>query len=282
VTRREALAGTRSVGRPLPGWHVYVLDGRGDPAPPGVPGEIYVGGAGVASHYLNRPELTAQRFLADPFLPGRQMYRSGDRGRLLPDGRLEHLGRLDNQVKLRGHRIELDEIRLRLVEHPSVLAAAVVVAQATPGDAATARLAAYVVLTGEVNPDDLLGRAAAFLPDYMVPSTLTTLPALPLTTNGKLDVARLPAPSLPTQSPAEPVSDGSLEGAILAAWEHVFSEPVALNDDFFALGGNSLLAVRLSAAMRERGVPPIALRNLYLHPTPGRLAALLCDEDAAA
>jgi amino acid adenylation domain-containing protein len=286
VTRREALANSRSVGYPLPGWHVYVMDEGGRLLPSGVAGEIYVGGAGVAHQYLNRPELTAERFLPDPHAGGR-MYRSGDRGRLLPNGRLEHLGRLDNQVKLRGHRIELNEIRKRLLDDPTVAAAAVVLAHAVPRDPASARLDAYVVLSGEGNPADVRRRAARFLPDYMVPTTVTALAALPLTPNGKLDVARLPVPSRAAESPTRegadgsPGADASVEDTVRNVWESVFGVRVGLDDDFFTLGGNSLLAVRLVAAMRERGLPTFVLRDLYLNPTVGEQAGFLRDAAAS-
>ncbi|MFB7552704.1 amino acid adenylation domain-containing protein [Streptomyces sp. NPDC056154] len=278
VTRREALTGSRSVGRPLPGWHVYVLDPEGRELPPGVPGEIYVGGQGVAGRYLNRPELTGQRFLPDPHAPG-PMYRSGDRGRLLPDGRLEHLGRLDNQVKLRGFRIELDEIRARLLDAPAVGAAAVVLREGADGDTAGARLDGYVVFradgiaTGDLQ--EVRRHAARFLPDHMVPSTLTELSALPLTPNGKVDTARLPLPLADEAAGApEPVGD-DLPSRLRAVWEKLFGFRVGPDDDFFALGGNSLLGVRLLAAMREQGLPTFPLPQLYLHRTVTALSAVL-------
>ncbi|TDC86332.1 amino acid adenylation domain-containing protein, partial [Nonomuraea deserti] len=211
LTRGDAIAGSRSVGHPLPGWHVYVMDEQGRPVPTGAPGEIHVGGAGVAAEYLGRPELTAERFVHDPFAGGR-MYRSGDRGRLRPDGRLEHLGRLDTQVKVRGFRIELDEIRSVLLDDPSVASAAVVLRDGRPGDPprtarpgdprgaeaagqatdhALARLDAYVT-PAHADPAAVRRRAAKVLPDHMVPATITALPALPLTPNGKLDVRALP------------------------------------------------------------------------------------------
>jgi len=273
VTRAQALAGSRSVGRPLPGWQVYVLDPDGRPVPPGVAGEIHVGGAGVATHYLNRPELTRQRFLPDPFAAG-SMYRSGDRGRLLPDGRLEHLGRLDDQVQLRGHRIELDEVRARLLAAPGVTAATVVLHQR--GDAATALLAGYVVFRdGLGDPDEVRRHAAGFLPDYMVPATVTALPALPLTPNGKVDLARLVPPSNGAPSSRHDVASSPTAAAVLHAWEGVFGFRVGEDDDFFALGGNSLLAVRLSAALRAAGLPAVGVRQLYTHRTAGRLTAML-------
>ncbi|MDX3854287.1 amino acid adenylation domain-containing protein [Streptomyces sp. AK02-01A] len=277
VTRREALSGSRSVGAALPGWHVYVLDGAGRPLPPGVAGEIYVGGVGVAGQYLNRPELTEERFLPDPFAPG-PMYRSGDRGRLLPDGRLEHLGRLDNQVKLRGFRIELGEIRARLLDAPSVVAAAVVLRQ-DPADAAGARLDGYVVLTpGSGDAEEVRKHAARFLPEHMVPSTVTVLPALPLTPNGKVDTARLPEPLLPTHADDtgdDTVEDADVESRLKSVWEKVFGFRIGLDDDFFDLGGNSLLGVRLSAAVRAAGLPAFPLSGLYLNRTVRSLAATL-------
>ncbi|WP_243082000.1 amino acid adenylation domain-containing protein [Streptomyces sp. 891-h] len=291
VTRRAALSGSRSVGRPLPGWHVYVLDPEGRPLPPGVPGEICVGGAGVAGQYLNRPELTAQRFVPDPHAPG-PMYRSGDRGRLLPDGRLEHLGRLDNQVKLRGFRIELDEIRARLLDAPSVTAAAVVLRQGKEADTAGARLDAYVVLRPEAADQARTGateevrqHAARFLPAHMVPSTVTALPALPLTPNGKVDAERLPLPLEGRSDGAEeePAAAGDdVASRLRAVWEEVFGFRVGLDDDFFALGGNSLLGVRLLAALKAAGLPGFPLPQLYLHRTVRQLAPLLAQQGVPA
>ncbi|MFG2586489.1 amino acid adenylation domain-containing protein [Streptomyces malaysiensis] len=196
VRRAEVLSGSRSVGRALPGWHLYVLDRRGRILPPGAPGEIHVGGEGVALAYWKRPELSAERFVEDPYAGGR-MYRSGDRGRLLPDGRLEHLGRLDSQVKVRGFRIELDEIRNVLVDDPAVISCAVVLGGEGDGDAARTRIDAYVVLTnGDTGGDtaSIRHHAARLLPAFMVPNTVTVLDSLPLTVNGKLDARRLPPP----------------------------------------------------------------------------------------
>ncbi|NBM14487.1 amino acid adenylation domain-containing protein [Streptomyces sp. GC420] len=314
VTRGPALAGSRSVGRALPGWHLYVTDERGRPVPPGVSGEICVGGAGVAIGYLNRPELTGQRFVPDPYTgpdagpltapyagtgshtgrgtppPAvRRMYRSGDLGRLLPDGRLEHLGRIDSQVKIRGFRIELDEIRSVLLEDPDVRAAAVVVRRDDPEDPAAARLDAYVVPADGVAAADtqaIRKRAAGILPEHMVPATVTALDTLPLTTNGKLDASRLPSPSR-SSAPApagaeagEPTGAGAVTGlaeALLEIWATVLGTPVGLDDDFFELGGNSLFAVRISAALRARGLPSLPLRDLYRTPT---VRALTRDREA--
>jgi acyl-coenzyme A synthetase/AMP-(fatty) acid ligase len=273
ITRRHALDRSRAVGPALPGWHLYVMDPAQRMVPPGVAGEIYVGGAGVALEYLNRPELTSQRFLPDPYAGGR-MYRSGDKGRLRPDGKLEHLGRLDSQVKVRGFRIELDEIKTVLLESPGVSAASVVVNQADPDDAASARIDAYVVLSDPAAPvSGLRDRAARMLPEYMVPATVTALDAMPLTTNGKLDVARLPVPSDVPVLAAD--SSGDFTGDLLACWSVALGRQVGPDDDFFALGGNSLYAVRVVAAMRDRGHPPIAIKDIYRNPTIRRLAAFL-------
>ena len=264
---------TRSVGRALPGWSVSVRDPRGRPVPFGVAGEIYVGGAGVADGYLHRPELTAERFLDDPHGGGR-VYRSGDYGRLHPDGSLDHLGRIDSQVQLRGHRVELEEIRSVLLEVAGVQAAAVVLGYAIPDDPESARLDAYIVTdaSGGPTPAEVRRRVGDFLPEYMVPSTVTVLDALPLTVNGKVDVARLPRPgtvsALPVPDEPAPQGDGGtgVRAALRRVWAEVFQRPVGDEDDFFELGGNSLLALRLSAGLREAGLPPIAMRELYLHP----------------
>jgi amino acid adenylation domain-containing protein len=277
VLRQHATAASRSVGTALPGEHLYVMDAAGRLVPPGVAGEIYVGGAGVSHGYLNRDDLTAARFLPDPHTGGR-MYRSGDLGRLHPDGTLDHLGRIDNQVKIRGFRIELDEIRAVLLEHPDVQAAAVVARHDDPHDPATARLDAYVV-TGSTDPAGIRKRVAAMLPDYMVPATVTALDALPLTGNGKLDRTRLPRPTVPTTraGDAAPTADDDLAGHLRDVWGDLFDAAVGVDDDFFELGGNSLLAVRLNTALRTRNLPTVPLRELYRNPTIRGVVAVLRD-----
>lgn len=264
LRRREALAGSRSVGRAIDGWHVYVVDARGRLLPPGVAGEIWVGGAGVSDGYLNRPELTAERFVPDPHAPG-LVYRSGDLGRLLPDGRLEHLGRLDDQVKLRGYRIEPGEIRAALLADPAVTAAAVVFRPGTSPD--DARLDAYVVPDdpGTASGTEVRQRAARRLPEHLLPASVTVVAELPLTANGKLDAARLPDPgSVPDQARAP--AAGDTEEIVRRAWAAVLRRDVARDDDFFGLGGNSLLAIRLLRALAEQGVR-VSSGDLYRHPT---------------
>ncbi|MGM1061408.1 non-ribosomal peptide synthetase [Saccharothrix sp. Mg75] len=287
LVRADALAGTRSVGLPLPGWRLYVLDEERRPVAPGVPGEIHVAGSGVTAGYLNRPELTAERFLPGSLagLPEEVLYRSGDRGRVLPNGELEHLGRLDDQVKIRGHRIEPGEIRGALLAHPAVTAAAAVVRDAH--DAATARMDAYVVGPGTA-PDlaELRRWLAASLPAHMLPATLTAVPSLPLTVNGKLDATRLPPPAHghdtdppsattdagPDVPPEEPADAASL---LAQVWQQLLGVPVRRDDNFFELGGNSLLAVRLNALQRSNGFRGSQLKHIFRNPTPRRLADVI-------
>ena len=282
ITREHALAASKSVGHAMPGWYYYVMDTEGRPLPPGISGEIYVGGTGVAQYYLNRPELTAQRFVPDPYT-GERIYRSGDKGRLRPDGRLEHLGRLDTQVKIRGFRIELDEIRSMILEAPGVHTAAVVVHQDDPADPASARLCGYVVLNGG-NMSEVRTYIARMLPEYMVPSVLIEMPSLPLTQNGKLDIKKLPPPSRNghRQHPQSAQNNNNneensdaLTASLLLIWEAVLGVPVGLDDNFFDLGGNSLYAMRIATAMRHQGLPPLPVRELYTQQTIRRLGASL-------
>jgi hypothetical protein len=235
-------------------------------------GEIWVAGAGVALGYLSRPELTAMRFPIDP-LSGTVQYRSGDLGRLLPDGRLEQLGRIDNQVKIRGHRIEVDEIRVVLLEDPAVQSA-VVVAGAHLDDPGDVRLHAYVVPLGNATTPGVRQRLTRYLPDHMVPATVTFVASLPLTANGKLDVGALP----PSQAArlAESTRDEHASATVLSrvfdVWEQLFDGRVEPQDDFFELGGNSLLATRMSLALQAIGLPALPVRQLYRQPTPRGIA----------
>ncbi|MFI2508376.1 amino acid adenylation domain-containing protein [Streptomyces sp. NPDC018972] len=278
VTPADVVARTRSVGRAMPGWTLSVRDPRGRVLPAGASGEIYVGGAGVAQGYLHQPGLTAERFIDDPYGSGR-IYRSGDRGRLRPDGRLDHLGRLDNQVKIRGHRIELDEIRSVLLGHPAVSGAAVVLRYDTPGDTATARIDAYVSLGGSgVSEAELFTHASGVLPDYMMPASVTAVDSIPLTINGKVDTTALPEPTTRQRTTGDStapaaVHDGTgsagpaaldpLADDILALWRQVLGCEVEPGDNFFELGGNSLLVIRLLREMRDRGLPRVSTQDFY-------------------
>jgi amino acid adenylation domain-containing protein len=268
LSREDVFGGSGSpIGRAIPDLRLYVLNPARRPVPIGVPGELYVGGAGVARGYLNRPELTAERFVDDPFAPGR-LYRSGDRVRWLADGTLEYLGRLDEQVKIRGFRIELGEIEAALREAPGVNDCTVVVREDVPGDR---RLVAYVV--GEAEAEGLRDRLRQSLPEYMVPAAFVALETLPLTPNGKLDRKALPAPegdAYARRSYEAPL--GEIETALAEIWAEVLGvERVGRWDHFFELGGHSLLAIRLIGQMRRVGLH-MEVRALFTTPVLAELA----------
>ncbi|HEU0079849.1 MAG TPA: condensation domain-containing protein, partial [Longimicrobiaceae bacterium] len=231
------------------------------------PGELYVGGAGVARGYLNRPELTAERFVDDPFAPGR-LYRTGDRVRWMADGTLEYLGRLDEQVKIRGFRIELGEIEVRLAEHPEVREAVVLAREDVPGDR---RLVAYVV--GAVDADALRSHMRQGLPEYMVPSAFVVLDRLPLTANGKVDRKALPAPELASAEDGYVAPRTPVEEVLAGIWAEVLRlERVGVHDSFFDLGGHSLLATRVVSRVRAVFATELPLRALFEGPTVAELA----------
>jgi amino acid adenylation domain-containing protein len=268
LSREDVFGGSGSpIGRAIPDLRLYVLDPARRPVPIGVPGELYVGGAGVARGYLNRPELTAQRFVENPFGAG-TLYRTGDRVRWMADGTLEYLGRLDEQVKIRGFRIELGEIEAALRQAPGVNDCTVVVREDAPGDR---RLVAYVV--GEAEADALRDRLRQGLPEYMVPSAFVFLVALPLTANGKLDRKALPAPeddAYARGSYEAPL--GEVETAVAEIWAEVLGvERVGRWDHFFELGGHSLLAIRLIERMRRAGLH-MEVRALFTTPVLAELA----------
>ncbi|MDX7998439.1 amino acid adenylation domain-containing protein, partial [Xenorhabdus sp. Reich] len=255
---------TSPVGRRIPDLTLYLLDDYGQPVPLGVVGELYVGGAGVARGYLNRPELTAERFLVDPFsdTSDARMYRTGDLARYLPDGSLEFLGRNDQQVKIRGFRIEPGEIEARLIEHPAVRDSVVLAL----GEGQDKQLVAYIVAKAEEGlVNSLRTHLSTVLPDYMVPAAFVRLEAFPLTPNGKLDRRALPAPdseAFARQSYEAP--EGETETALAAIWRDVLGiEQISRHDNFFALGGHSLLAVRVMNRIAVLGaeLPLMALFN---------------------
>ncbi|NEC10267.1 non-ribosomal peptide synthetase [Streptomyces sp. SID7909] len=259
---------TVPIGAPVDGTRVYVLDERLAPAPPGVTGELYVAGEGVARGYLGRPGLTATRFVADPFdRAGGRMYRTGDLVRWTPDGRLLYVSRVDDQVKLRGFRIELGEIEAALGSHPGVAAACVTVREDRPGDR---RLVAYTVAAdGETAPGwaELRVHLAATLPEHMVPAAHVRLDAFPVTPNGKTDRRALPAPESPAAAGGR-APRTARERELCEVFAQTLGVPeVGVTDDFFALGGHSLLAVTLARRIGERcGVRP-SLRALFATPT---------------
>ena len=282
------------IGRPTANTSVYVLDVHGQPQPSGVPGELHIGGPGVAEGYIGRPELTAERFVADPFATGdadARMYRTGDRARWHDDGTLEFLGRADEQVKLRGFRIELGEIEACLDEHPLV-AQSVVVPQ---GEGTARHLVAFYVAdpahtagSSDEAEETLLGHLADRLPDYMRPAALVGLPELPLTPNGKVDRKALTERDVELGAAREHVAPRSgTEVRLQACWADVLglpSERIGVSDDFFALGGQSLLAVQLAARISDDFDVDFSVGRLFEAPTIAQIAARIegAEEDGGS
>jgi amino acid adenylation domain-containing protein len=262
------------IGSPIANTHLYVLDASGQLVPMGAPGEIHIGGVQVARGYLNRPELTAERFVPDPYSsePGTRMYKTGDLGRWRADGTIEFLGRNDDQVKLRGFRIELGEIEVRLRQHPDVRDAVVLARKEAPGDP---RLVAYIV-GQQVSPEALRAHLSAQLPEYMVPAAYVQLHALPLTPNGKLDRKALPAPQADALAQtAYTAPHTETERAVAALWSQLLAVPIehiGRESDFF---GHSLLAVRVVSQVQQALQRTLPLREIFAHRTLHALAAHL-------
>ncbi|MGA8116117.1 MAG: amino acid adenylation domain-containing protein [Actinocatenispora sp.] len=271
------------VGRPLPDLRFHLLDSRLRPVPVGAVGEICIGGPGVAHGYAGRPELTAERFVTDPFTADSRLYRTGDVARWLPDGTLEFLGRGDDQVKIRGFRVEPGEVEAVLREHPDV-ADAVVVARA--GRATDTELAGYVVPRDGTRPSpaDLRAHARRLLPEYLTPATVTVLDVLPRTSSGKVDKRALPAPERSGGGAEHVEPRDDLERRIAEVWRDVLGVPrVGVYDDFFDLGGHSLLATRAMSRIRAAIGSDAGVRALFDHPTVAGLATdLRGGTDAAA
>jgi amino acid adenylation domain-containing protein len=269
-------SGVVSIGRPIGNTQIYLLDRHGEPVPAGAVGEICIGGAGVARGYLNRPELTAQRFMTDPFSagPDARMYRTGDLGRYLPDGNLECLGRNDHQVKIRGHRIELEEIEATLQQQAGIREAVVLAREDEPGEQ---RLVAYVVSEcAELEVGQLRKQLAESLPEYMLPAAYVRLAALPLTPNGKLDRRALPAPDGSSFGHrAYEAPRGELERALAQIWSDVLGvERVGRHDNFFEAGGHSLLIFPMINRLGQIGLQT-SLHGVYYTPVLCELAARL-------
>ncbi|HEU5136505.1 MAG TPA: amino acid adenylation domain-containing protein [Steroidobacteraceae bacterium] len=257
------------IGRPIPGMRIYILDESLQPVPIGVRGEIHIGGVGVARGYLNRPELTAERFVRDPFATDGQarLYKTGDLGRWRADGVIEYLGRADNQVKIRGHRIELEEIETQLARHEHVREAVVTVRADHPGEK---RLVAYMTLNHDVSARELRDFLRQRLPDFMLPSMFVTLDALPLTPNGKVDRKALVPPEGAGQVAAEAyvAPRTAAESVIAGIWTSLLRvNVVGVHDNFFAIGGHSLLLVQFAARVRDVFQVSLTLKQFFDHPT---------------
>ncbi|WP_443193781.1 amino acid adenylation domain-containing protein [Nostoc sp. UHCC 0926] len=264
------------IGHPIPDLQVYLLDSYGQPVPIGVPGEMYIGGAGVVRGYLNRPELTPERFIPNSFSnkPNARLYKSGDLARYLANGDIEYLGRIDNQVKVRGFRIELGEIEALLSQHPAVRETVVVVRSE---EADSQRLVAYIVPYSEqtLTIAELRRLLESKVPNYMVPAAFVMLEALPLITNGKVDRKALPAPEV-TQLLSESnfvTPSTPIEQMLAGIWAQILGlEQVGIDDNFFELGGHSLLATRVMSQVRQVFQIDMPLRRLFEEPTIARIA----------
>ncbi|WP_258169736.1 non-ribosomal peptide synthetase [Nostoc sp. 'Peltigera membranacea cyanobiont' N6] len=271
-----------SIGRPIDNTQIYILDQNLQPVPVGVPGELHIGGAGLARGYLNRSELTQEKFIPNPFnnskfkIQNSKLYKTGDLARYLPDGNIEYLGRIDNQVKIRGFRIELGEIEAALSQHPHVQASCVIAREDNRGDK---RLVAYIVLQPEQTPtvQELRSFLKERLPEYMVPSAIVLLESLPVTPNGKIDRRALPAPEPSSESRDKYVAPRTpIEEILALIWQQVLKvELVGRYDNFFELGGHSLLATQLVSRVRSSLKVELPLRSLFAAPTIAQLALLI-------
>ena len=265
-------SGEVTIGRPIANTQAYILDARRQAVPIGVPGELYLAGDGLARGYYGRDDLTAERFVANPFSAGTRMYRTGDRCRYRADGTIEYFGRIDNQVKLRGFRIELGEIEAVLNQHESVRQSLAMVREDIPGNP---QLVAYVVATSAAGDLAIQLRLmlAERLPNYMVPSAIVPMEAFPLTPNGKIDRRALPAPDGASTATEFVAPRNPTEAAVAAIWAEVLRRSnIGVHDDFFALGGHSLIATQVISRIQARLQRELPLKALFEHPTVEQLA----------
>jgi len=268
------------IGKPLANTRIYILDTYGNLQPIGVPGELCIAGDQLARGYLNRPDLTAEKFVDDPFMPGEKMYKTGDLARWLPDGNIEFIGRMDYQVKIRGFRIELGEIEQQMVRYEGVRE--VVVLDRSDGNGEK-YLCAYIVASREISPAELREFLTANLPEYMIPPYIIQLPAMPLTTNGKIDRRALPEPEMEdtiASSYAPPRNE--LEEKMVELWQDVLSlGRVGIDDNFFALGGHSLKAGMLQAKLQKLLGIRLSLTEIFKNPTIREMSSILvCGESS--
>ncbi len=269
-----------SIGRAIAGTYVHVLDPTGEPVSPGESGELYIGGRGVAIGYINRPRETAERFLADPWKTGSRMYRTGDLVRVTAEREVYFLGRMDNQVQIRGHRVELDEIATVLSAHPAVDQCAVV---ATDEESGARRIAAYVVSSSDAaGREELRDFLSNRLPVYMLPTAFVEIDALPLTRNGKLDRAALPAPPRADARRSAPSDAPVVEAAVVGMLEELLDlDYVRPEDNFFELGGHSLMGAQLVARVHDRFGVELTLLTIFDNPTAAGIAACIEQESSA-
>jgi aspartate racemase len=277
--RRFERASPVPVGLPIPGTSLYLLDARLAPVPIGIPGEVFLGGAGVGRGYLGQPDLTAERFVPDPWsrAPGARLYRTGDLARRLPNGTIDFIGRRDDQVKVRGFRIEPGEVEAALCRHPAIRAGVVLAQEGAPGDR---RLTAFFVPLREPAPDmgELRSFLLGILPDYMVPAAFVPVPSLPLTPTGKVDRRALAAVEVTAAAAGHDQRPPQTrrERQIAAIWGEVLGlGEIGADDDFFTLGGHSLLATQVISRIRKSLGVEIPLRTLFERPTVATLAAAL-------
>lgn len=265
------------IGKPIAGACIYITNNKGHLQPVGLTGEICIGGAGLARGYLNQPELTLEKFIANPFKPGERLYRTGDKGRWLPDGNIGYEGRIDDQVKIRGYRIELGEIEHALNGHPDITAA-VVIAQKGPSDTDPYELIAYVVSGAELGIQDLRGYLGLSLPTYMIPGYYIPLSYMPLTSNGKVDKKALPAPEGLGLSSGVPyiAARNAMEEHLITIWQELLGAvTIGVFDNFFDLGGHSLKATRLLSRIRQEFDIKLSLKDLFAVPVLEQQAGLL-------
>ncbi|KPV61276.1 bacitracin synthetase, partial [Paenibacillus sp. A3] len=257
------------IGVPAANVSIYLLDEQRNPVPPGVPGEMYIAGDGVARGYLNRPELTAEKFVDNPFEPGERMYRTGDLARWLPDGNIEYLGRIDHQVKIRGYRIELGEVEAQLLNVASVKEAIVIAREDSSGHKV---LCAYLTADRLLTPGELRTALAEELPGYMVPSYFVQLEQMPLTPNGKLDRKALPAPEESMTGAEYAAPQTAIERTLASVWESVLGHPrIGVRNNFFDLGGDSIKAIQVSSRLLQTG-HKLKMKDLFKYPTIAELS----------